>query len=91
MIKVTKVICDLSFTYEKDGNTGTFTFGETYFARHSKKGSIIVKSNEGIWMVFDHSDKISAAYGRRTPLSGKFYKIDEMFFKNRKELKRMGI
>ncbi|WP_368900775.1 hypothetical protein [Oceanobacillus oncorhynchi] len=88
MIKVEKCICKSDFEItEYGGKTGAFTKDEIYFVRKSKKGNITIKSNEGEWICF-HSYKIA------NPFDGvkrHFNKIDEIYFKNVGELRKMSL
>lgn len=74
MIKVTKCLCKQNFGTCVNG---TFTKGEIYFVRNSKKGHIVAKSNEGQWVAVELEDNFDV--------------IDKLFFTNRKELRRLSI
>lgn len=90
MIKVEKRICKENFEITEDGVLGTFTKGEIYFVRNSKKGHTVVMSNEGQWIAFKHH-KLSN-YGVNGVLGNRFDKVGyNLYFKNLKELRRMSV
>lgn len=86
MFKVERLMCLQDLAIEADGKTGTFTDGKIYYARRSKKGNIVIKSNEGQWTVFNAPTlSYTFSYG------GKFRPLRAYFFNNLKDFKQMSL
>lgn len=83
MIKVRKCECnkDVDLT-----NLDTFTKGEVYFVRESKKGRTVVRSNEGRWVVIGER-KMSLVDHALTY----FDEVEVIFFKSFRELRRLSV
>lgn len=81
MIKINKCRPFADLTIQSDGRTGTVTKGKVYFIRHSKKGNLVVKSNEGQWLSLSAKNREDH----------RFESLGELFFRNRKELWLLSI
>jgi len=86
MFKVEKIVCleNVEVIAEK---RMTFTEGKVYYSRRSKKGNLVIKSNEGQWVVF----KIPALSYILGEYGGKFRYIRSMYFNNLKDYKQMSL
>lgn len=76
MIKIKKCVCnsDLVIGFYSD----TFTKGEIYYLKDSKKGNVVAKSDRGRWIPIPKDKNY-------------FTEVDKIFFKNREELDKMSI
>lgn len=83
MIKVERYRCKEGFAYS---HSDTFTKDEVYYSRFSKKGSRLIRSNQGRWVIVELR-KMSLLNHTMT----KFERIDQLFFRSLAEFKKANL